>query len=242
MEREKRYRIGKVLLLRFFVGAFFCWITLAAESAPHPKFGGTLQGAIFQPVTTLDAVNYLNFAELQVASNVYEGVVKRDRFGRISPAIAQSWSHSNDHRIWMFVIAQGMTFHNGKPVTAADVKQAWERFIREGVWKVSPQPLSLIRGTEAYQNNIATQIVGIRVLDDSHLQVTLQAGDPKFPEKLISPAAWVTTQGDSQPIGTGQFRLESFGRTEVRLTAHSDYLWGSPYLEATNFPLLHKFR
>ena len=99
MEKEKNYRIGRVLLLRFFCGAFFCWITVAAESAPHPRFGGTLQEAIFQPVTTLDAVNYLNFAELQVASNLYEGLVKRDRFGRISAAIAQSWTHSDDHRI-----------------------------------------------------------------------------------------------------------------------------------------------
>ena len=235
MEREKNYRIGKALLLRFFCGAFFCWVTIAAESAPHPRFGGTLQGAIFQPIATLDAVNYLNFAELQVASNVYEGLVKRDRFGRISPAIAQSWSHSDDRRIWTFVIAQGMTFHNGKPVTAPDVKRAWERFVREGEWVVFPQPLSLIRGAEAYRNGTVAQIEGIRVLDDSHLQVTLQAGDPDFLEKLTSPAAWVTTQGDSQPVGTGQFRLESFGTTEVRLTAHSDYVWGSPYLETLIF-------
>ncbi len=235
MEREKNYRIGRVLLLRFFCGAFCCWITVAAESAPHPRFGGTLQEAIFQPVTTLDAVNYLNFAELQVASNLYEGLVKRDRFGRISPAIAQSWIHSDDHRIWTFVIAQGMTFHNGKPVTATDVKLAWERFVREGVWLVFPQPLFLIRGAEVYRNNTVTQIEGILVLDDSRLQVTLQVGDPNFLEKLTSPAAWVTTRGDSQPIGTGQFRLESFGRTEVRLTANSDYLWGRPYLEKLTF-------
>ena len=235
MEREKNYRIGRVLLLRFFCGAFFCWITITAESAPHPRFGGTLQEAIFQPVTTLDAVNYLNFAELQVASNLYEGLVKRDRFGRISPAIAQSWIHSDDHRIWTFLIAQGLTFHNGKPVTATDVKLAWERFVREGVWLVFPQPLFLIRGAEVYRNNTVTQIEGILVLDDSRLQVTLQVGDPNFLEKLTSPAAWVTTRGDSQPIGTGQFRLESFGRTEVRLTANSNYLWGRPYLEKLTF-------
>ena len=107
MEREKNYRIRKILLHLFFTAAFSCWITATTESAPHPRFGGTLQGAIFQPVTTLDTVNYLNFAELQIASNLYEGLVKRDRFGRISPAIAQSWTHSNDHRIWIFVIAQG---------------------------------------------------------------------------------------------------------------------------------------
>ncbi len=228
-------RIRKGFLPHFFSVAFFCWIATAAESAPHPRFGGILQGAIFQPVTTLDAVNYLSFAELQVASNLYEGLVKRDRFGQISTAVAQSWTHSDDHRIWTFVIAQGIAFHNGKPVTAVDVKLAWERFVRDGVWRVSPQPLFLIRGTEAYRNNTVTQIEGIHVLDDSRLQVTLQSGDPEFLEKLTSPAAWVVTPGDSQPIGTGRFRLESFGQTEVRLTANSDYVWGSPYLEKLTF-------
>ena len=228
-------RIGKALLSCFFSVVLLCCIAITAESAPHPRFGGTVQGAIFQPITTLDTVNYLNFAELQVASNLYEGLVKRDRFGRISAAIAQSWTHSDDHRTWGFVIAQGLTFHNGKPVTATDVKRAWERFVREGVWLVSPHPLFLIRGAKAYQNNIAPQIEGVRALDDSYLQVKLQAGDPGFLEKLTSPAAWVTIQGDSQPIGTGQFRLESFSRTAVRLAANSDYLWGRPYLETLTF-------
>lgn len=225
----------KIFLLPFFFIVLLCWITVTAESAPLPRFGGTLQGAIFQPVITLDAVNYLNFAELHVASNLYEGLVKRDWFGRISPAIAQSWIHSADHRIWTFVIAEGMTFHNGKLVTATDVKLAWERFVRDGVWLVSPQPLSQIRGAEVYRSGTVTQLEGILVLDDSRLQITLQAGDPNFLEKLTSPAAWVTTRGDSQPIGTGQFRLESFSRTEVRLTANSNYLWGRPYLEKLTF-------
>ena len=235
MEREKNYRIGRVLLICFFSGTSFCWLTVTAESAPPPRFSGTLQGAIFQPVTTLDAVNYLNFAELQVASNLYEGLVKRDRFGRLSPAIAQSWNHSEDYRIWTFAIAQGITFHNGKPVTATDVKLAWERFVREGVWLVSPQPLSQIRGAKVYRSGAVTQIVGILVLDDFRVQIILRAGDPDFLEKLTSPAAWVTTRGDSQPIGTGQFRLESFTRTEVQLRANSDYLWGRPYLEKLTF-------
>ncbi len=221
----------KILLTFFFSITLLCWIVVTAESAPHPRFGGTLQGAIFQPVTTLDALNYLNFAELQVAANLYEGLVKRNRYGRISPAIAQSWTHSNDHRTWGFVIAQGLTFHNGKPVTATDVKLAWERIVREGVWRVSPHPLFLIRGADAYRTDTAPQVEGIRVLTDSYLQIKLQTGDPEFVEKLTSPAAWVVTPGDSQPIGTGQFRLQSLSRTEVRLTANSDYLWGSPYLE-----------
>ena len=225
----------KFYLLPFLGVMSFCCVATVVKSAPHPRLGGTLQEAILQPITTLDAADYLNFAELQVASNLYEGLVKRDQFGRMAAAVAQSWSHSNDYRIWIFVIAQGMTFHNGKPVTAADVKLAWERFVRDGVWRVSPQPLLLIRGVDAYQNNTATQIEGIRVLNDTLLQIVLDTSDPEFLTKLVSPAAWVTTVGDSQPIGTGQFRLESFSPTEVRLTANSDYLWGKPYLEKLIF-------
>ena len=180
--RSRNDRGGKIYLPPFFCMAILCLMAVAVESAPHPRFGGTLQHAVFQPVTTLDAVNYLNFAELQVSSNLYEGLVKRDRFGRIISAVAQSWTHSDDHRIWRFTIAQGAKFHNSKPVRASDVKRGWERSVQDGNWLVSLQPLFLIKGTEGYRNNTTEQIQGIRVIDDAHLQVTLQAGDPEFLE------------------------------------------------------------
>ncbi|MCZ6679173.1 MAG: ABC transporter substrate-binding protein [Candidatus Poribacteria bacterium] len=224
----------------YFTPRLFCviclWLmALVAESAPHPRFGGTLQHAIFQRVTILDPTNYLNFAELQVASNLYEGLVKRDRFGRIISAIAQSWTHSDDYRIWTFVIARGAQFHNGKPVTATDVKQAWERSVRDGGWRVSVRPLFLIEGAEAYQGNTVEQIQGIHVLDDFHLQISLQAGDSEFFVKLTSPTAWITTQGQPQPTGTGPFHLASYSPTEIRLAANPNYVWGRPYLDALTF-------
>ena len=81
--------------------------------------------------------------------------------GGLSLQLPKVGSIPMTNRIWTFVIAQGMTFHNGKRVTATDVKLAWERLVRQGVWLVAPQPLLQIRGAEVHQSRrTATQIKG----------------------------------------------------------------------------------
>ena len=231
------YKLKTVLLFCIT----FLLLSRGAEATPHPRFGGKFQQAIFQTVTTLDPVNYLNFAELQIATNLYEGLVKRDQFGRLISAISQSWMHSADYRVWTFTIAGGAKFHNGKPVTATDIKRAWERSVREGNWisganLASVFPLFLIEGAISYRNNVTEQISGIRVLDDFRLQVTLKSSHPEFMEQLTSPMAWITTQADQlHPIGTGPFRLASYSATEIQLAANSDYAWDRPYLDGATF-------
>ena len=222
---------------------------MAVESAPHPRFGGQLRYAIFQRVETLDVVNYLNFAELQVAANLYEGLVKRDRFGRTVSAIAQSWTHSEDYRLWTFTIAQNAKFHDGAQVTATDIKRAWERAVRVS-WLSAPElatemPLLAISGAEAYRDNVregtVKEIVGIRLIDERQLEVTLEKGDALFLAKLTAPVTWITKPrntaiGRTRPIGTGKFRLAADSVVEeIRLTANNAYVWGRPYLDTVTF-------
>ena len=238
-------------------------IPMPVESSPHPRFGGQLRYAVFQRVVTLDAINYLNFAELQIAANVYEGLVKRDRFGRTVSAIAQSWTHSEDYRVWTFTITQDAKFHDGTPVRAIDIKVAWERAVRES-WLSAPElvsgmPLFAINGAMLHwdnrQNNTVEEIIGIRVLDERHLEVTLEQGDAAFLTKLTAPVAWITKpSGKGFPshgkgilrlqktIGTGRFRLASDSAEEIRLIANRAYPWGRPYLDAVTFRYYGKIR
>lgn len=229
---------------------------MAVESAPHPRFGGQLRYAVFQHVETLDVVNYLNFAELQVAANLYEGLVKRDRFGRTVSAIAQSWTHSEDYRLWTFTIAQNAKFHDGTQVGVTDIKKAWERAVRAS-WLSAPElamemPILAISGAEAYRDKVregtVKEIVGIRVIDEQQLEVTLEKGDAAFLAKLTAPVAWITKPrntaiGRIRPIGTGKFRLAADSVVgEIRLTANNAYAWGRPYLDTVTFRYYEKVR
>jgi peptide/nickel transport system substrate-binding protein len=46
----------------------------------------------------------------------------------VAPALAESWSVTRDGQTYEFLLRKNATFHNGDPVTAADVKFSWERY------------------------------------------------------------------------------------------------------------------
>jgi ABC-type transport system substrate-binding protein len=247
MKRKRSGQPGKLYIShknprdrRTHLSPFFCLLFLylfasTAQPAPVPRLGGELRQAIFQPVKTLDPANYLNFSELQVASNLYEGLVRRDSFGRVVAAIAQSWTHSDDYRVWNFTLSPKARFHNGNPVTASDVKSAWERIVRGDNWVLLENPLLRIQGAQAYLRGTAEEITGIQPLSDDQLQATLETGDADFLTRLTSPAAYITIPGDTHPIGAGRFQIADYTATEIRLTANLDYVWGGPYLDNLTF-------
>ena len=78
----------------------------------------------------LDGAEHVVLAGLAIAQvllyNVYETLVKLDGEGNLKPLLAQSWSTSPDRLTYTFTLQPGVTFHSGKPLTAADVKWSIE--------------------------------------------------------------------------------------------------------------------
>ena len=216
----------------------------SVESSSPPQFGGKLRHAVFQRVTTLDNSNYLNYAELQIASQLYEGLVRRNRYGEIVAGIAQSWEHSSDYRTWNFTIAEAAKFHDGQAVEATDVEGAWVRFIKENYTGETADswlnPLFSIDGAVSCRRGDSNLVSGIHVLDNRHLQVVLKEPDAEFLIKLTSPNAWITkpdiTDGyEFLPVGTGRFRLAALQPEEIRIKANATHAWGKPYLDDITF-------
>ncbi len=223
--------------------ASFLIPTRVDPSSP-PQFGGKLRHAVFQRVTTLDNSNYLNYAELQIASQLYEGLVRRDRYGEIVAGIAQSWEHASDYRTWSFTIAEDARFHDGEAVRATDVKGAWERFIKENwMGEIADSwlnPLLSIDGAMNCRRGDSDAVSGINVIDHRHLRVVLREPDTEFLIKLTAPTTWITKPDVSNghelpPVGTGRYRLASFQPEEIRIKANAAYPWGAPYLDEITF-------
>ena len=219
-------------------------ISTSVEPSSPPQFGGKLRHAVFQRVTTLDNSNYLNYAELQIASQLYEGLVRRTSYGEIVSGIAQSWEHSSDYRTWNFTIAEDAKFHDGEAVRAVDVKGAWERFIKENwMGEVADgwlNPLFTIDGAANSRRRDSNGVSGISVLDNRHVRVALKEPDTEFLIKLTAPTAWITKPDISSgrelpPVGTGRYRLASFQHEEIRIKANAAYAWGGPYLDEITF-------
>src|SRR5882672_9397486 len=59
---------------------------------------------------------------------LHDALVKPMPAGQQTPSLAESWTPSKDGLTYEFVIRRGVKFHNGEPVTAADVKFSFERY------------------------------------------------------------------------------------------------------------------
>ena len=58
---------------------------------------------------------------------LHDALVKPMPGNRMAPSLAESWTESEDKRVYEFTLRQGLKFHNGDPFTAEDVKFSFER-------------------------------------------------------------------------------------------------------------------
>ncbi|VFA88732.1 Putative binding protein ygiS precursor [Gordonia paraffinivorans] len=82
----------------------------------------TLRVAIAGEPDQLDPQKSSSYFTFEVLENVFDTIVEPDDQLRMRPALAESWEVSPDGRRWIFLLRPGITFHNGDPLTAADVE------------------------------------------------------------------------------------------------------------------------
>src|SRR5262245_10253395 len=200
---------------------------LPAE-AQQPKTGGTLVYATGTDVQTLDPQFVTDVPTSRIVMHIHETLVKPDEQGNMQPALATSWSTSDDKLTWTFKLRQGVKFHDGTPFNAAAVKATFERMRDPAV--ASPRRSSL------------AAIADIKVVDG--FTVALVTKEPFAPLlaqisaynlAIMSPAqiAKAGAKYREQPAGTGPFRLKSWQPGERITLARNDDYWGDkPRLDA----------
>ena len=77
---------------------------------------------------TLDPQRMSYMQDLRIARSLYEGLVRIDGSdGSILPAVAKSWTTSEDGRLWTFTLREDAKWSNGDMVTAGDFVKGWQR-------------------------------------------------------------------------------------------------------------------
>ncbi len=153
--------------------------------------------------------------------NVYEGLVKLSATGEIVPLLAESWTLSDDGTEYLFTLREGVTFHNGDPVTADDVVFSLNNVLT----KDPPHPFA----------TTLAPIESVEKVDDGTVRVALSS----FSANLL----FFLTQGQgvilnesavadiaTNPVGTGPFRFAGqVPGDSITLERNEDY-WGTPAL------------
>tara|TARA_B100000315_G_scaffold103394_2_gene94760 strand:- start:451 stop:2244 length:1794 start_codon:yes stop_codon:yes gene_type:complete len=161
--------------------------------------------------------------------------------------LAEAWDIGDDGRTYTFHLREEAKFHNGKPVTAQDIKWSLERIGDPGTESpVAGVFLGDVVGFKDKLKGKASDVRGVQVIDDHTLSVTADAPKAYFLSKLTHPAAFVldrdNVEGDPfwfrDPNGTGPFKLAEYVPGEVlRLERNEFYHLGAPRLEGVRFLL-----
>lgn len=203
--------------------------------------GGRLVRLFIDP-PTLDPHLTTDATSAQIIIEVFGGLVTIDRQLDIVSDLAQDWEISPDGTIYTFHLRPDATFHDGRPVTAEDVRWSFERVTNPLTESpVVDQYLGDIVGVKEKLNGDAQTISGLRVIDDHTLEITIDAPKSYFLAKLTYPTGFVLDRANveadpkrwfRQPNGTGPFKLSHYdiGETLV-LTRHDAYHLGPAHLQ-----------
>jgi peptide/nickel transport system substrate-binding protein len=196
-------------------------VVVAACAAPAPQQNAAehsnhLRFVTVYPANTVDA--HRVHTAFILNSGTVETLVGLDHETlEVYPWLAEKWE-TDDAEHWTFTIRDGVTFHNGKPLTAAAVKASLERSI-----DVNPGVKTALR------------VASMKATGDRTLSITTDGVYPSLISGLVhfnTVITDVTESAERPPVGTGAFAFESFDPAgAAELVRNTGYWDGQAKLE-----------
>ena len=230
--KRKRLQLGIAIVGVIAVLAVVVYLAFGFDAQPVADYGGTyVEGVVGNPRYMNPLLCQSNSVDCDIVALVFTGLTTVGNDGVIEPDLAESWDISTDSTVYTFYLRQDAVWHDGAPVTAADV-----------VYTVSIMQDSEFQGdsflSEMWQTVVVDQI------DEYTVRFTLREPFSPFlehttigllPSHILANVS-ASELGDSafnaSPIGTGPFKMSQVSATEVELVANSDYYNPRPYLDS----------
>lgn len=202
----------------------------AASEIGRLQRGGTLSIPLSIPPVLRHPAATRTLEEVEVLANVYQNLLRSDDQGLLTPELCSEWKESGQARTFTFTLRSGVRLHDGRPLTASVVKQAFEQSIMAARGRPAAA-FSSIRGMKEFAGGYSDHLEGIEAISQNEVVIHLAEPMPVYPALLTDPGASVALDS----FGTGPFRIESFEPEMVRLVRNEDY-WATPaLLEAIEF-------
>lgn len=163
--------------------------------------------------------------DIRVSFNIYDNLTSRRPDGKLVPGLATEWKLQGQTS-WVFKLRPGVKFHNGDPLTSADVKFSIDRTLD-----------TTLKGNRV--STVLTTVDRVETPDAATVIVHTKKPDPLLPARLgfyggqIVPKKYVESVGpdtfNQKPVGSGPLRFVSWTKDDrVVLEANGDYWGGKP--------------
>jgi peptide/nickel transport system substrate-binding protein len=201
-----------------FVQRFAIGLCLLLTS---PAMAQSLRIGIQAPPSTLDPHWLLNLANTGALRNIYDTLVSRDDQMQLRPGLAESWRVVDD-TTWEFKLRPGVRFHDGAPLTSADVVASFQRVPNV---PGNPNPYTIY----------LSGVTAVEPVDDLTFNIRTSGPLPTLPTNLtqifIVPRS-VAQKGNPEfnsgeaAIGTGPFRVTSWSTNAPLVLRRNESWWG----------------
>jgi peptide/nickel transport system substrate-binding protein len=156
---------------------------------------------------------------------LYNRLVRQDEQGRPAPDLAVSWSSDPGAASWTFKLREGVSFHDGKPFTSADVAYTIRHVLDPKLESPGAAVLTIV------------DLDGLQTPDPQTIVFKLKQPHADFPLLLLHYSCYIIPDGSADTIGqsgigTGPFKLQSFDpEASTVVVANDAYYEGPPKLE-----------
>lgn len=160
-------------------------------------------------------------------ANIFEGLTRIGPKGEVLPDLAESWTISEDGKVYTFKLHTGVKFHDGTDFDASDVKFSLDRARAES--------------SQNAQKQLFAAIDTVEVVDPATVKVTLKHPQGSFlynmgwgDAVIVAPESADTNK--EKPIGTGPFKFQNWAKGSSVTLVKSDNYWGEPvHLDKAEF-------
>jgi ABC-type transport system substrate-binding protein len=227
---------------------------IAAIPAFTPAFAQAKQGGEMivtfkDDLITLDPAIGYDWKNWSVIKSVFDGLMDyKPGTTELVPDLAESYQVSDDGLTYTFTLRKGVKFHNGREMTAADVKYSLERTCNPATQSPGAGYYGALKGFDDFQAGKASELAGVQAVDDYTVRIELSRPDATLLHLMalnfsfVVPKEVVEAEGPDfghKPVGTGAFKVAEWTSGQsIVLERHTEYFKeGLPKLDKITFQI-----
>ncbi len=216
---------------------------------PNAKNGGAITITYKDDVATLDPAIGYDWQNWSMIKSLFDGLMDyKPGTTNLRTDLAESYEISPDGTAFTFKLRSGVKFHNGREMTADDVKYSIERVVNPKTQSPGAGFFGSIKGFEAVSGGSSESLEGITVVDPLTVKFELSRPDATFLHVMAINFSHVVPKEEVEkfgpdfgknPVGTGAYKMTEWTLGQRLVFERNPHYWrqGLPHLDKITFEI-----